>query len=264
MIYVTGDMHGDFKRFTKKERQRSKYQLTSNDYVIVLGDFGLVWADNKEFQYNGEWLSKLPFTILFVDGNHDNHDMLASYPVEEWHGGKVHHIVQDKIIHLMRGQIFFIDGMTFFTMGGAESHDIQGGVLDRSDLDFYDKRKRANELDLPYRVLGESWWSQELPNEQEYAEGLRNLAKADFKVDFILSHCTPRDVQEKLIGAGELKRKLEINALTEYFDFLQSKVCYKQWLSGHIHLDVTINSKHTVVYRDFILAEEMIKYGNED
>jgi hypothetical protein len=53
-------------------------------------------------------------------------------------------------------------------------------------------------------------------------------------------------------------------SVTEYFDFLQSKVCYKHWLSGYIHLDVMISSKHTVVYRDFILAEEMIKYGNEN
>ena len=264
MIYVNGDCHGDFKRFTKKELCRSKYQLTSKDYVIVLGDFSLVWADDKEFKYNCDWLSRLPFTILFLDGNHDNHDMLASYPVEVWCGGKVHHIVKDKIIHLMRRQIFHINGVSLFTMGGAESHDIQGGVFAKSDPDYSAKKKFAKKNNLPYRVIGESWWSQELPDEKEYKEGLRKLEKADFKVDFVLSHCTPKDVQEKLIGAGELKRKLEINALTEYFEFLQSKVCYKHWLSGHIHLDVRINSKHTVVYRDFILAEEMLEHGNED
>lgn len=252
MIYITGDCHGDFKRFTKKERQHSKYQLTSDDYVIVCGDFGLVWADDKEFKYNCEWLSKLPFTILFIEGNHDNHSMLANYPIEMWHGGKVHHIVKNKIVHLMRGQVFSIDGVSFFTMGGAESHDIQGGILDRIAPDFYAKKKLANELGLPYRVLGESWWSQELPDEREYAEGLRNFTKADFKVDFVLSHCTPRDVQEKLIQSGELKRKLEVNALTEYFDFLQSKVCYNHWFSAHIHQDVTISAKHTVVYQKII------------
>ena len=116
MIYVTGDCHGDFKRFTKKERQRSKYQLTSDDYVIVLGDFGLVWADDKEFQYNCDWLSKLPFTLLFIDGNHDNFDLLKDYPLEFWNGGKVQRI-RPNILHLTRGQVFTIDNNKFFTMG---------------------------------------------------------------------------------------------------------------------------------------------------
>ncbi len=34
--------------------------------------------------------SSLSFTILFVDGNHENFTLLNSYPIEEWHGGKVH------------------------------------------------------------------------------------------------------------------------------------------------------------------------------
>ena len=29
MIYVTGDCHGDFKRFTKKQRKKSRIQYNS-------------------------------------------------------------------------------------------------------------------------------------------------------------------------------------------------------------------------------------------
>ncbi len=50
--------------------------------------------------------------------------MIAEYPLEEWHGGLVRHIVRDKVILLERGQIFNIEGHTFFTFGGAASHDI--------------------------------------------------------------------------------------------------------------------------------------------
>ena len=46
------------------------------------------------------------------------------YPVEEWHGGKVHKI-RDSVLHLMRGEIFDIDGKKFFAFGGAKSHNIQ-------------------------------------------------------------------------------------------------------------------------------------------
>ena len=55
--------------------------------------------------------------------------MIAEYPVEEWHGGKVRHIVRDKIILLERGQIFDIEGHSYFTFGGARSHDISDGIL---------------------------------------------------------------------------------------------------------------------------------------
>ena len=40
-------------------------------------------------------------------------------PVAEWHGGKVHRI-RPHVLHLMRGQIFELEGCRFFTMGGAK------------------------------------------------------------------------------------------------------------------------------------------------
>ena len=281
MVYLISDLHGDFKVFTKKALKRCKYNITAEDYVIVLGDFGLCWSLDKEFIYNCKWLSNLPFTILFISGNHDNLDLLESYPIEEWHGGNVHHVVRDKIIHLMNGQVFNIDGISIFTMGGAQSHDVQGGILDRNASDFRIKKKQARKNNLPYRIIGESYWENEIPSLCEFAEGARNLARVGFEVDVILTHCTPRAVQEKLIQQGELKRDLEVNALTEYFDYLEENVSYSHWFSGHIHLDAVMNAKHTVVYHDFVplplfiekvkqltLAAMMLeleeKYGNED
>ena len=121
MIYVTGDCHGNFRRFTKKQLMKLPFEMTERDYVIICGDFGLLWARDKEFEYNLDRLSKLPFTILWVQGNHENYDMIREYQIEEWNGGKVRHIFRDKIILLERGQIFTIEDKTFFTFGGASS-----------------------------------------------------------------------------------------------------------------------------------------------
>jgi hypothetical protein len=77
-------------------------------------------------------LEEKPFTTLFGSGNHENFDLLAEYPVEDWHGGKVQRI-RPSVIHLMRGQVYSIQGKTFFTMGGASSHDINGGILEPDD-----------------------------------------------------------------------------------------------------------------------------------
>ena len=49
---------------------------------------------------------------VFIDGNHENYDRLSAYPVTEWRGGKVHRIA-DNILHLMRGQVFEIDGVRY-------------------------------------------------------------------------------------------------------------------------------------------------------
>ena len=91
-------------------------------------------------------------TTLFIDGNHENFEQLNSYAVEQWNGGKVH-IIEDNMIHLMRGQIFTIDGLKFFTFGGAYS---------------IDKMSRAE---------GISWFPEEIPSREEYEEGWANLGK---------------------------------------------------------------------------------------
>lgn len=60
-----------------------------------------------------KWQSNLPFQILWVQGNHENYNMIEEYPIEEWNGGKVRHIVRDKVILLERGQVFHIEDKTF-------------------------------------------------------------------------------------------------------------------------------------------------------
>lgn len=256
MIYITGDTHGNFKRFTKKRRLELPFELTAQDYVIVCGDFGLCWSDDAEFKYNCEWLGSLPFKILFVDGNHENHAMLAAYSIEEWNGGNIHQIVKDKVIHLMRGQIFHIDGNTIFTFGGASSHDVQGGILDKKDPMFVEKKKQAKRLKLPYRIKGYSWWEEELPNEEEMQEGLSNLAKADYQVDYVISHCGANSLQDKLrqhyIDLGVAIGEYDTDILTEYFEKLEDKIQYKQWFCGHYHVQNFVDEKHTVLYNSIV------------
>lgn len=127
MIYFTGDTHSDFARLST-DRFPEQKNMSKNDYVIICGDFGGLWKKSNETDYWLKWLSDKPFTTLFVDGNHENFEMLNEYPTEEWNGGKIHKIT-DSLFHLMRGQIFNIDDKKIFTFGGAKSHDIRDGIL---------------------------------------------------------------------------------------------------------------------------------------
>ena len=83
MIFLTGDCHGEFERFSKKQRMRQPFMMTEKDFVIICGDMGLVWADDKEFIYNKKWLCELPFTILWVQGNHENYDKMKPEVIYE-------------------------------------------------------------------------------------------------------------------------------------------------------------------------------------
>ena len=74
MIYITGDCHGEFNKFSTAAFPEQK-QMTKKDIVIVCGDFGGIWDTDKNSQHESywlKWLDEKPFTTVFVDGNHEN------------------------------------------------------------------------------------------------------------------------------------------------------------------------------------------------
>lgn len=248
MIYVTGDCHQNFRKFNTKIFPEQK-EMTKEDYVIICGDFGGVWnkeVENKEEKHLLDWLEGKPFTTLFVDGNHENFDRLYSYPVELWHGGNVHKI-RPSVIHLMRGQIYEIDGKSFFTFGGASSHDIESGILDPEDPDFKEKKKWLDREWRSYRVNHITWWAQELPSEEEMQEGRANLAAHDNQVDFIVTHCCATSTQ-MLIDAQKLKPDIE----TDYLEEIKQAIQFKKWFFGHYHDNRNVSKKEILIYEQFV------------
>lgn len=223
-IFVTGDLHGeiDFKKLFRRNWPQ-QYKLTENDYLIICGDFGLVWSteEDKTEKYYLDILANKPYNILFVDGNHENHDRLQQMPVEQWHGGLVHKI-RPNVLHLLRGQVFEIAGKKIFTMGGASSHDKES------------------------RVQGISWWPQELPNYREENEAIRNLEKHNWEVDYVFSHCCSSKVQYQIHWFYKQ------DCLTKFFDEIEKHLKFKHWYFGHYHLDEQLDDFHTCVYKKII------------
>ena len=248
MIYITGDCHGEFEKFDIDLFPEQK-EMTKEDFMIVCGDFGGIWDKDASGGWKTKMLEELegkPFTTLFVDGNHENFDRLYNYPVEEWNGGKVHKI-RPSVIHLMRGQVFTIAGKKIFTFGGAQSHDISGGILEYDAPDFHKKRKELERNFKPYRVNHYSWWEQELPSEEEMEEGIRNLLLNDNKVDFIVSHCCASSTQA-LIGEEGYKR----DYLNEYLEKIRRSVQFKKWIFGHYHDNKNVNAQEILIYEQIV------------
>ena len=247
MIYITGDTHSDFSRFTE-ENFPIQSEMTKDDYIIICGDFGGVWTFEEESRREKEaldWLNNKNFTTLFVDGNHENYTRLYNYPIEEWKGGKVHKI-RDSVLHLMRGEIFDIDNKKIFAFGGARSHDIQDGILNLDEEEkIYEYRKRG----AYFRIRDFSWWDLELPTNQEMENGIENLEKMNYKVDYIISHCCPTSIQA-LINST-YKRDI----LTDYLQHISEKCTFKRWYFGHYHDYKQVNSQFTLLYENIVPLE---------
>ena len=253
LVYVTGDTHSEFKRFKNKI-----FHASAEDTVIICGDFGGLWDNSREKQYWLRWLCEKPYTILFCDGNHENYDMIKSYPVENLFGGKVHRI-SDNIYHLMRGEIFEIEGKTFFVMGGARSHDTTDGILNPLDKDFNMIEKmlirRGKKM---YRVKGVSWWEEEMPNEKELSHALETLSKHDFKVDYIITHECPTDVHKIVVEnyvQEERRHEYSPDELTDFFQMISGKCEFRKWFFGHYHADAEISEQFRVIEKDIVALE---------
>lgn len=235
MVYVTGDCHTEWNKFSTDAFPEQK-EMTRDDIVIVCGDFG-IWHDNATERWWLKWLEKKSFTICFCDGNHENFDRLYGdeFEVVDFHGGKAHKI-RENIYHLMRGYVFDFCGKKFFAFGGASSHDIRDGIIDPEEYDSredfelaYFAKRRAKEI---FRVNHISWWEQEMPSQEEMEFGLKTLEENDNKVDFIVTHCAPTHMEER-IGNGTYV----LDKLNDYFEELSKKVDFQKWIFGHYHDD---------------------------
>lgn len=206
---ITGDTHGD-QYFTQMYKAR-KMGLT---HLIVCGDFGYIWNGSSKEQRRLNYLSKIGVTILFIDGNHENFTLLNQYPKETLFGGRVHKI-RDNIFHLMRGEIYDIEGKKFFTFGGANSTDLVY-------YNMYGKRKERKE--------GKDWWREERPSVDDKLNATENLTKHDFKVDCIVTHTCFYQAIEAI--GGDPKRKDDV---ADFLNGIKNIVNYNKWYFGHFH-----------------------------
>jgi len=223
MIYITSDTHGNYNDFMNRIRQ---HKISKGDIVIVCGDFGFVW-DIPENRWSLTKLTAEPFTIAFVDGNHEDFNLLYTYPVIDWNGGKVHKIA-DNIYHLMRGQRFIIEGKSFFTMGGAYSTD---------------KARRTE---------GKSWWKQELPDNNEYKIAEETLKSCNYEIDYVLTHTVPQSVIHYLGFVPDMHDA----ELTGYFEWLYGELKFKKWFAGHFHVNQLVKDNVQVLFDDMLPIEQ--------
>jgi DNA repair exonuclease SbcCD nuclease subunit len=228
MIYITGDKHIPID-MPPLEKFLDNNKLNKEDFLIICGDVGFLWNYTMVYEYWLQWFANQEFITLYVDGNHENHARLDALPVTLWNGGKVHKLA-DNVIHLMRGQIFTIDEKKFFTFGGADS------------------------IDRNRRIPNVTWWEREMPSNQEYEEGLQNLQKNNFEVDYIVTHTCSIQLLQQFYQ--KYRMQPYVSAINQYFNMIEQMVRFSKWYCGHFHFDENIDDKHTVLYDNVQLIGE--------
>ncbi len=224
MVYITGDTHGDMNRFSGSVAKK----LGRGDTLIICGDFGFIWSGGKDEATNLKKLSEKKYNICFVDGTHENFKLLNSAEVSEWNGGKVHHL-GGNLYHLMRGQVYTIEGKKYFTMGGGESPDID------------------------IRIDNNTWFKEESPTQQELIEGAQNIDKNGGRVDFIITHEPSARIKDFLQLNTLNKNKLSL--LNAYLEELGNSCEYDKWYFGSMHLDKHISSSQIAVFNSVLEVE---------
>ncbi|MCB7049526.1 metallophosphatase family protein [Intestinimonas butyriciproducens] len=244
-VFITGDTHGNFRRFLPEFFYEQEW-LNKEDILLIAGDFGGVWYGDDRDSNGLDFLEQRPFTTAFVSGNHENYDALRAYPPEEWHGGKVR-LIRPSVLLLERGQVFELGGKRIFAMGGASGHDIRDGILEPDDPLFLERFQTLNAQGAPFRVNHRSWWKEELPSEAEYREARTNLEKAGWAVDYIIPHCAPTIIQNAL-----LREFSTPDALTDSLEEVCRQCRFKYHFFGHCHSNLVLQQKYVLLYEQIL------------
>ena len=225
-VFVTGDTHGEIDLFKLSSKGFPDGKtLTRDDYVIIAGDFGVLWSNRPDSteKYLLAWLAAKPWTTLFIDGNHENFTRLQDLPSVEMFGNKVG-VVNDTTFHLRRGEVYTIAGKRIFCFGGAKSTD------------------RA------YRIEGKTWWPEEEPNYIETDYGLQSLEQVGYEVDYIITHNGPATIIKmmNLLWSG-----VNDDPICKYFDHVISATKFRGYFFGHHHADVE-QGKFRCLYKNIV------------
>lgn len=77
--------------------------------------------------------------------------------------------------------------------------------------------------------------------------GIDNLEKVNYKVDYIITHCCPTSVQAMLSG-GTYKT----DYLMDYLQKISEKCEFKKWYFGHYHDNRQVDAQFSLLYKDII------------
>jgi hypothetical protein len=208
-LALAGDWHGDTDHAESVIGWAARHGANG---VVQLGDFG-IWHGSDGQEYLDAVQAALTETgiwLVFVDGNHEDFDLLLSLPLDEHEARPV----RPSIWHLPRGLTWQWHGKVWLAMGGATS------------------------LDRPHRRPHVSWWPQESITALDMGKALESFEQGR-PVEHMLTHDCPAGVTipdlppDSMWPPAELDRaNAHRRVLAEVVDWAQPKHLWH----GHFHV----------------------------
>lgn len=179
-----GDWHAN-ARWAAAAIEHARQQGANT--LIHVGDFAYTF-DEPFIRAVIDALFRMDMTLLFVDGNHDDHDFIAQYPI----GESGLRQIGDRLWHIPRGFRWQWGGLTWLGCGGAHSVDRQ------------------------WREPGVSWWAGE-------AIGIEDTRRcmAGGPADVLVAHDCPSGVDIPGLGDGSGWPREEITLANAHRDVLR-------------------------------------------
>ena len=218
--FLKGDIHGNLFEIIDFI---NRFNLGKNDNIIILGDCGIAWRkDKKDLAQNIKLWNECGngVKLYFIDGNHENFNILNSLPIEN-NMGKI----ADNIYHLRRGQVYEFENKKILVCGGADS------------------------IDKYRRIENFTWWKEEAISQ----ETIDDIPAGHY--DYVLTHCCPRSVFEKnriYLSTLQFLDENKINHSSEdMLEQLKNKITFDHWFFAHYHINRNLDEKFTCLFEDF-------------
>ena len=238
-FYITGDKHRHFDRLTEFCQTHA---LRKKDVIVILGDSGLNYFEDKRDDALKERLSRLNVTLFSLHGNKENRpENIPTYGIRTFCGGTVYYEPRyPNLLFAKDGEIYNFNGKEFMVVGGAHSVD----------------KIRCLEEELPF-------WEDEMPSEETKALVEHRLAARGYRIDGFLTHtcpisCLPTEMfistkraadESKQSPRKKKKAKpeypIDIDRSTEqWLEKLKQETDYGVWYCGHYHIDKQLGDVH--------------------
>ncbi len=218
--FLKGDIHGNLFEVIDFI---NRFNLGKNDNIIILGDCGIAWRkDKKDLAQNIQLWNECGngVKLYFIDGNHENFNILNSLPIEN-NMGKI----ADNIYHLRRGQVYEFENKKILVCGGADS------------------------IDKYRRIENFTWWKEEAISQ----ETIDDIPAGHY--DYVLTHCCPRSIFEKnriYLSTLQFLDENKINHSSEdMLEQLKNKITFDHWFFAHYHINRNLDEKFTCLFEDF-------------
>lgn len=233
-FFITGDKH---RRFDKVKKFCREMNTRRKDVLIILGDTGFNYYDDKRDDELKKEISGLNITLLCLHGNKENRPQnVGTYGIRSFCGGKVYYEPKyPNIYFAIDGEIYTFEGKKYMAVGGAHSADKQRCLED-----------------------GAPFWYDEMPDDTIKENVENNLKNEGNKIYGMMTHTCPidylptemfmstrqnADIKKKPRKAKSKKLfKPDIDRSTEiWLGELEKNLDYEVWFCGHYHIDKQID-----------------------